>query len=59
MEEIIKQKCESMGIDPSVLTSDELEKLKEEIKAEKHRYTILDGVLSNPDLYYRTFQKNE
>lgn len=35
------------------LTQSELEALKEELKAKKEGKTILDGVLSNPELYYR------
>ena len=37
----------------SQLTKEELEKLKEEIKAKEEGSMVLDGVLSNPELYYR------
>lgn len=53
MEELIKQKCESVGLSPDILTPEEIEKLKEEIKAEQRGKMILGGVLDNQELYFR------
>lgn len=53
MDEIIKKKCEAVGVNPDVLTPEEIKRLKEEIKTEQRGMTVLDGVLSNPELYYR------
>ena len=53
MEEIIKKKCEEVGISPDILTPEEIRALKEEIAAERKGKHILDGVLTNPELYYR------
>lgn len=53
MDEIINQKCKDLGIDPMILTSAEREQLKKEIKAEQEGLTVMDGVLSNTQLYLR------
>ena len=53
MDELIRQKCEAVGISPDVLTPEERNQLIEEIKAEKRGKSILGGVLDNPELYYR------
>ena len=53
MEEIIKQKCEALGLSPDVLTPEEKFRLIEEIKAEKRGKAIIGGVLDNQELYFR------
>lgn len=53
MEEIIKQKCEEVGISTDVLTESELAQLRKEIESEQAGNAVLDGVLSNPKLLYR------
>ncbi len=53
MEEKIKQELEKYDLVESQLTKEELEKLKEEIKAKEEGFLILDGVLDNPILRYR------
>lgn len=53
MEDKIKQVLEEYGLTESQLTKEELEKLKEEIKLREQGFEILDGVLSNPELFYR------
>ncbi len=53
MEDKIKQMLDDYGLTESQLTSEELDKLKEEIKAEEEGYSVLDGVLSNPELFFR------
>lgn len=52
MEDKVKQRLEECGLTESQLTK-ELDKLKEEIKAEEEGYSVLDGALSNPSLFYR------
>ena len=56
MEDKIKQVLEENGLTESQLTKEELEKLKEEIKAKEQGLVVLDSVLDNPSLFYR--QKN-
>ena len=53
MNEDIIKKCQAAGVDPSVLTNDEIEELKREIEKEKQGLQVLDGVLSNPSLLFR------
>lgn len=53
MEEKIKKLLEEHGLTESQLTKEELEELKEEIKAREQGFEVLDGVLHNPELYYR------
>ncbi len=50
IETLIKKKCKEYGIPPEILTPEELEELKEEIKAEQNGMHILDGVLFSIDL---------
>lgn len=52
MEEI-KKYVEEHNLSVDILTEEELEQVKEEIIAIKAGYTILDGVLSNPELSFR------
>ena len=56
MEALIKKKCKDNGISPEILTPEELDELKDEIKAEQNGMCVLDGVLFNPDLYRREFE---
>ena len=58
MDEIIKQKCEALGLSPDVLTQEERSRLIEEIKAEKQGKTIMGGVLDNQELYFRNVKRN-
>lgn len=57
MEDKIKQMLDNYGLTESQLTCEELDKLKEEIKAKEQGMCILDSVLDNPSLYYR--EKNK
>lgn len=52
MEDKVKQRLEECGLTESQLTK-ELNKVKEEIKAKEEGYSVLDGVLSNPELFFR------
>lgn len=52
MEEI-KKYVEEQNLSVDILTEEEIEQVKEEIIAIKAGYTILDGVLSNPELLWR------
>lgn len=56
MDEIIKQHCKKSGVPFEILTPEEIEDLREEIKAEQRGMCILDGVLANPDLYSREME---
>lgn len=56
IETLIKKKCKENGISPEILTPDEVEELKEEIKAELDGMFVLDGVLFNPELYVREME---
>lgn len=53
MEDKIKQMLDDYGLTESQLTSEELDKLKEEIKAKEQGLIVLDSVLDNPSLFYR------
>lgn len=53
MEEKIKELLAEHGLTIDQLTEQEIEQLKEEIKAMEAGATILDGFFSNPELYYR------
>lgn len=57
MEKLIRKKCKEVGITPDILTPEELEELKKEIKAEQQGMFILDGVLFNPEIYVRYMNK--
>ena len=53
----IREELESYRLTEEDLTPDELKALEDEIKAKKEGYTILDGVLSDPDILMRSFKK--
>lgn len=53
MEDKIKQMLDDYGLTESQLTCEELDKLKEEIKAKEQGMCIFDSVLDNPSLFYR------
>ena len=53
MEEIIRQKCEEVGISPDILTESERNQLLKEIEIEQNGGVVLDGVLSNPKILLR------
>lgn len=53
MEDKIKQMLDDYGLTESQLTSEKLDKLKEEIKAKEQGKVVLDSVLDNPSLFYR------
>lgn len=57
MEDKIKQLLADYGLTKSQLTSEELDKLKEEIKAKEKGLIVLDSVLENPSLFYRRKKK--
>lgn len=58
MEDKIKQMLDDYGLTESQLTSEELDKLKEEIKAKEQGKVVLDSVLDNPSLFYRLKKAN-
>lgn len=58
MEDKIKQMLDDYGLTESQLTSEELDKLKEEIKAKEQGKVVLDSVLDNPSLFYRLKKVN-
>lgn len=53
MEEKIKAMLDEYGLTADQLTENELEHLKEEIKAKEAGNTVLESVLDNPELFYR------
>ena len=53
IEKLIKRKCKEAGVSPEVLTEEERAELIDEIKADRQGYSILDGVLCNPDIMFR------
>lgn len=53
MEAKIKAKLNARSIAIEDLTQEEIEQLKWEIEQEDKGGMILDGVLDNPDLFYR------
>lgn len=53
MEDKVKQMLEDYGLTENQLTKEELDKLKEEIKAKEEGRMVLDSVLDNPELFYR------
>lgn len=60
MEEKVIEKLNEVGLTPDDLTKEELEQLKEEVKLEEDGLLVLDGVLSNPEIFYRKldYEKN-
>ncbi len=63
MEDKIKKALAEYGLPADtvdLLTKEELEQLKEEIKAKENGALFLDGVLCNPELLYsRRFKKEQ
>lgn len=57
MENKIKQVLEENGLTERQLTSEELDKLKEEIKLREQGLVVLGSVLDNPSLFYRLKSK--
>lgn len=53
MEEKVRKVLAEHGLTESQLTKEELEELKEEIKAKEQGLVVLDSVLDNPSLFYR------
>lgn len=53
MKDKVKQMLEDYGLTESQLTKEELDELKEEIKAKEEGLMVLDSVLDNPELFYR------
>lgn len=53
MEEKIEELLAEYGLTIDQLTEQEIEQLKEEVKAKEAGATIIDGFFSNPGLYYR------
>ena len=53
IRQLIKKKCKEAGVSPDVLTEEERAELIDEIKAEQQGYSILDGVLCNPEIMFR------
>ena len=59
IERLIKRKCKEAGVSPDVLTEKERAELIDEIKAEQQGYSILDGVLCNPNIRFRGLKKHD
>lgn len=53
MDEEVKKRLEDAGLEESDLTAEELQRLKQQIIDEKNGITVLDGVLSDSNIYYR------
>ena len=53
MEAKIKEYLAEHDLTPEDLTAEELEALKEEMAQKEAGILFLDGVLSNPEIYYR------
>lgn len=53
MDEEVKKRLEDAGLEESDLTAEELQRLKQQIIDEKNGTTVLDGVLSDSNIYYR------
>ena len=53
MNKEIKDRLKAAGLKPTDLTSSELKQLEKALNLEKQGAMVLDGVLSNPDVYYR------
>lgn len=58
LNQAVAKKLELFGIDESILTKEEMEQLREEVRFEEEEGgTILDGVLANPDILFRGIDK--
>ena len=57
MDELIRKKCEEYDLTPDLLTPQEIEALKEEIRAEQKGGQMLDSILDNPEFQSRRIQK--
>jgi hypothetical protein len=57
MEELIRKKCEEYDLTPDLLTPDELEELREEIKEEQRSGSVRDSILDNPEFQSRRILK--
>ena len=54
LNEAVAKELEEYGIDESLLTKEEMEQLREEIRfVNEEGGVILDGVLSNPEILFR------
>lgn len=59
MEEKVKKILEEHGLTIDQLTPQEVQQLKQEIVAQEKGLCILDGVLSDPSLFYRGWEKRQ
>lgn len=59
MEEKVKKILEEHGLTIDQLTPQEVQQLKQEIVAQEKGLFILDGVLSDPSLLYRGWEKRQ
>lgn len=53
----INEELEAKGLTRSQLTDAELYLLKAELEAKEKGQVVLDGVLNNPEIYYRHLKK--
>lgn len=53
MDKKIQEALEEYNLTIGMLTPEEIEMLEEEIKLKEQGIEVLDGVLSNPQIYYR------
>ncbi len=56
MEDKLQRVLKEHNLTKEDLTPKELEQLKEELELAENGGTILDGVLSDPSLYYRSLK---
>lgn len=59
MEEKIIKILKEHGLTKSDLTKEELEELEDEIRKEENGVITLDGVFSNPEIFYRKFRNRK
>ncbi|MDE6493680.1 MAG: hypothetical protein K2O66_05030 [Bacteroidales bacterium] len=55
----MQKKAELYGISIDLLTSEELNLLREEVEKEANGIFVIDGVLHNPDIIYRRISRND
>lgn len=58
-EKEILEKLAELDISIDILTEEEITQLEEEVEIEKNGGTVIDGVLTNPELFYRNVRPSE
>ena len=59
LNKAVAKKLKEYGIDENLLTKEEMEQLREEVRIEEEGGAILDGVLSNFDILMRGINSRE